>query len=128
MGKYVFAPLNSVDMRGRVGSHEISLREDGRWEGQFDLYVPTKDSHGFWQPLAFDCHVAEDGKAVKNLGAGIGGKIVNIRGRILPYDDRLGCYIRVERLTVVGNAEDMLKVPDPPKTEEELKIEKGVLF
>lgn len=121
-------PLNRVEMRGRVGSHTISLRDDGRWEGWFDLHVPTKDLHGVYQPLSFDCHVAEDGKYVKDLGAGIGGCIVNVIGRLIRYpatdrDD----YIHVTRLAVVDGPKGELKAPEPPKTEPEHRIEKGVL-
>lgn len=123
-------PLNKIEMRGRVGSHTISLRADGHWEGWFDLHVPTRGPSGNVQPETFECHVSEDGRYVKNLGAGIGGKIVNIRGRLLqfPVPDCDECYIHVTHLTVVGGPEDELKIPDPPKTEQERKLEKGVLF
>ena len=123
-------PLNQVEMRGRVGSHTISLRDDGRWEGWFDLHVPTRDLHGVYHPLSFDCHVAEDGKYVKDLGAGIGGAIVNIRGRLVrfPETDHDEYYIHVTHLTVVGGPVDVLTILDPPKTEQERRLEKGVLF
>lgn len=124
-------PLNQVEMRGRVGSHEISLRKDGRWEGQFDLHVPTtmvvKDGRAIW-PVAFDCRVTEDGEAIKDLEDGIDGKIVQIQGRLLPYADREGYYIRVTRLTVVGGPMDKLEIPDPKKVAEESRLKKGVLF
>jgi hypothetical protein len=122
----VLQPFNQVDMRGRVGSHEISLKDDGHWEGWFDLHVPTRDHKGVWTPQCFTCHVAEDGRHVKDLGAGISGKIVNIRGRLLKGFNH--CYINVTHLTVVGGAGDELKVPDPPKTEADRRLEKGVLF
>lgn len=123
-------PLNKVEMRGRVGSHTISLRKDGHWEGWFDLYVVTKDGYGVYRPMVFDCRVVEDGKYIKNLGAGIGGCIVNVRGRLIlfPETHQNECYILVTRLAVVGTAQDELKAPDPPKTEQELNLEKGVLF
>ena len=123
-------PLNRIEMRGRVGSHTISLRDDGRWEGWFDLHVPTRDLHGVYQSMSYDCHVAEDGTHVKDLGAGVGGCIVNVVGRLVRYPeaDRDEYYIHVTRLTVVGGPKDELKVPDPPKTEQERRLEKGVLF
>ena len=126
----VLQPINQVDMRGRVGSHTISMRDDGHWEGWFDLHVPTRGLHGVWMPQCFDCHVEEDGRHVKDLGAGIGGKIVNVRGRLIKFEDagRDDCYIHVTHLTVVGGAGDELKVPDPPKTEADRRLEKGVLF
>ena len=99
------------------------------WEGWFDLHVATRTMHGIWQPQVFDCHVSEDGKHIKDLGAGIGGKIVNVVGRLVqfPEENAVDCYVQVSRLTVVGDAGDELKVPDSPKTEKDLKIEKGVL-
>lgn len=127
----VLQPLNRIELRGRVGSHTISLNDrTGMWEGWFDLHVATRTMHGIWQPQVFDCHVSEDGKHIKDLGVGIGGKIVNVVGRLVqfPEENAVDCYVQVSRLTVVGDAGDELKVPDPPKTEEELKIKKGVLF
>lgn len=105
-------PLNRVEVCGRVGSHAISLRKDGRWEGRFDLHVATKNMHGVCQPMVFDCHVAEDGKKVKDLGAGIGGKIVKITGRLVqfPETDHVDYYIHVTGLEVVGGAQDELKI------------------
>lgn len=101
-------PFNRVEMRGRVGSHTITLRDDGHWEGWFDLHVATKNMHGVYQPMVFDCHVAEDGKKVKDLGAGIGGKIVRITGRIVHY--HIDHYIHVTGLEVVGGPMDELKI------------------
>lgn len=123
-------PLNKVEMRGRVGSHTITLRKDGHWEGWFDLHVATKDIHGIPQALCFDCHVAEDGKKVKDLGAGIGGKIVQLRGRLIsiPETDHNEYYIHVTHLTVVGGPMDKLEIPDPKKVAEESRLKKGVLF
>lgn len=104
-------PLNKVEMRGRVGSHTISLRDDGHWEGWFDLYVVTKNIHNLYQSMVFDCHVVEDGKNVKDLGAGIGGSIVHITGRIVQYPDNntLECYIHVDSLKVVGGPMDKME-------------------
>lgn len=123
-------PLNIVEMRGRVGSHTITLGDDGYWKGWFDLHVVTKDGYGVYRPMVFDCRVVEDGKYIKDLGAGIGGCIVNVRGRLIlfPETHQNECYILVTRLAVVGTAQDELKAPDPPKTEQELNLEKGVLF
>ena len=101
-------PLNKVEMSGRVGSHTISLRDDGHWEGWFDLHVATKNMHGVLQPMVFDCHVAEDGKNVKDLGAGIGGSIVQITGRIVQFNI-LQYYIHVESLKVVGGPMDKME-------------------
>ena len=105
------SPLNKVEMRGRVGSHTISLRKDGHWEGWFDLHVGRKNMHGIAQPMVFACHVAEDGKKVKDLGAGIGGKIVLITGRLVQYpeENRIDYYIHVTGLDVVGGPQDELK-------------------
>lgn len=103
------SPLNKVEMRGRVGSHTITLRNDGHWEGWFGLHVATKNIHGLYQHMVFDCHVAEDGKNVKDLGAGIGGSIVQITGRIVQFNI-LQYYIHVESLKVVGGPQEDLKI------------------
>ena len=120
-------PLNRIELRGRVGSHRIAPQEGGRWSGWFDLHVSTNDIYGVYQPMVFDCYVKEDGRNVKGLGAGIGGMIVNVRGRLLQYpgisDDYY--FIQVTHLTVVGGPKDELKVPDPPKTEADRRLEKG---
>ena len=62
--------------------------------------------------MVFDCHVAEDGKKVKDLGAGIGGKIVRITGRLVQYpeDNHADYYIYVTGLEVVGGPMDELKI------------------
>lgn len=107
-------PLNKVEMRGRVGSYAITMMDDGHWEGWFDLHVATKNMHGVYQPMVFYCHVAEDGKKVKGLGAGIGGKIVLITGRLVQRPEvvnRTDCYfIRVTSLEVVGGPQEDLKI------------------
>ena len=91
--------INSVELKGRVGSHEIRLRKDGLWEGWLDLH--TEGHPGM--PACFDCRVKEDNKNVKDLGAGIGGKIVHIRGRLIPWEDTF--YVNVTKLDVIEEKE-----------------------
>ena len=91
--------INSVELRGRVGSHEIRLGKDGLWQGQFDLH--TEGNPGF--PACFDCRVKEDDRYVKDLGAGIGGKVVEVRGRLIPTENGRH-YVQVTKLKVVEGA------------------------
>ena len=90
--------INRIEIQGRVGEHTIGIREDGSWAGWFDLHSEGLDG----VPSVFDCRVEEDGKGVKNLGAGIGGKIVRVEGRIIQYGDTY--YVKVTKLNVVEGA------------------------
>lgn len=88
--------FNRVELRGRVGSHEIELKSNGRWEGWFDLHVVLFGKIA----QCFDCRVMEDGDGVKDLGSGIGGCFVQVDGRIMLFEDGTP-YIAVGRLTVL---------------------------
>ena len=88
--------LNRVELRGRVGSHELELKSNGRWEGWFDLHVVLFGKIS----KCFDCRVMEDGAGVKDLGSGISGCIVGVEGRIMLFEDGTP-YISVDRLTVL---------------------------
>ena len=87
--------LNRIEIQGRVGSHTIELRKDGKWGGWFDLHSEGLDG----VPSVFDCRVEEDGRNVKDLGAGIGGKFVRVEGRMIQYGDTY--YVKVTKLNVV---------------------------
>ena len=90
--------INRIEIQGRVGSHKIELGKSGSWGGWFDLH-----SEGFdGMPAVFDCRVEEDGRGVKDLGAGIGGKFVRVEGRIIQYGDTY--YVKVTKLNIVEGA------------------------
>ena len=90
--------LNRIEIQGSVGSHTIELRKDGSWGGWFDLHSEGLDG----VPCVFDCRVEEDGRNVKDLGAGIGGKFVRVEGRMIRWEDTY--YVKVTKLNVVEGA------------------------
>ena len=54
------------------------------------------------------------GRGVKDLGAGIGGKIVLITGRLVQYpeENHIDYYIHVTSLDVVGGPQDGLELEE----------------
>ena len=93
--------INRIEIQGRVGSHTIELRKSGSWGGWFDLHSDGLDG----VPSVFDCRVEEDGRGVKDLGAGIGGKFVRVEGRLIPWEDSF--YVHVTKLSIVGGVRDV---------------------
>ena len=90
--------LNKIEIQGRVGSHTIELKKNGSCGGWFDLH--SEGLNGL--PAVFDCRVEEDGRNVKDLSAGIGGKFVRVEGRMIQYGDIY--YVMVTKLTVLEGA------------------------